>query len=423
MADIKTKLFPLFRRSSASSAKSSNSSITSTGADTSHRIRSKTSLLLKGRGRVVEQPVHEEEPGEDILPFPSPSIPGAFPPRRELPAELQALPEKSLEIAETVAEAKANPVVTLEEPTPDTVNQATEPAKQSLPALESTKEEEEHKQVEPPRPEHGPRKQSQAHSSQARFIRTLVPSDDPGPQSESTNYFGGLPTPSATMLYRKIWVKRPGASATLVVIKDDDLVDDVRDMILKKYANSLGRNFDSPDVTLRIVPRDHTHRNSHVERVLGPEEPIMRTLDAYYPGGQIVDEALLIDVPQRRTPRQSPRVHMPYYVNEDVRPGESGTEYFPPMPVGGAGSPHLPTNLSVASGQGGTHHHAIAILNSGQVPPLPSPGGSRGTARHSHRPKNIRNNTSSPTVLSSSGIHNGNFSPSSSQANQKLGHR
>lgn len=57
------------------------------------------------------------------------------------------------------------------------------------------------------------------------------------------------------MLHRKIWIKRPNASATLVQICEDDLVDDVHEMILKKYANSLGRSFDSPNVTLRIVPR------------------------------------------------------------------------------------------------------------------------------------------------------------------------
>ena len=411
MADLKTKLFPLFRRSSASSAKSSTSSTTSaTGGDGSHRTRSKTSLLLKNRGRVVEQPVYEEEPGEDILPLPSPMVPGAFSSPQILPAELQATPDTSLETARSALEGKQNPLVTLEEPTPDAINRPVEPAQRDIPSLESTAEEE-HKEEGSQRPEVGPRRQSLAHNSQARFIKTLLSSDKSRTQPEPIDYFGGPPTLSAAMLHRKIWVKRPGASATLVVIKEDDLVDDVRDMILKKYVNSLGRSFDSPDVTLRIVPRDQSHRASHGERTLGPEEPITRTLDAYYPGGQTVDDALLIDVPQRRTPRHSPRVHMPYYVNEDVRPGESGTEYFPPMPATGIPSPHLPTNLSVASGQGSTHHHSISILNTGQAPPLPSPGGSRGPARHVHRPKYGRNNTSSPTVLSTPGIHNGKFQP------------
>lgn len=139
------------------------------------------------------------------------------------------------------------------------------------------------------------------------------------------------------MLSRKIWVKRPGSSATLVTILEDYLVDDVRDMILKKYANSLGRNFDAPDVTLRAVPRENRQ-----ERTLGPEEPICQTLDAYFPGGQTVEEALIIDVPLRRTPRPSPQPAARYYQDEERRPAEAASDYFPPMPVPAAPSPHLP---------------------------------------------------------------------------------
>ncbi|KAI9762402.1 MAG: ssk1 response regulator receiver [Chaenotheca gracillima] len=203
---------------------------------------------------------------------------------------------------------------------------------------------------------------------------------------------------------RKIWVKRPGASATLVSIREDDLVDDVRDMILKKYANSLGRSFDSPDVTLRIVPREPANRNSREgERCMGPDESIGRALDAYYPSGQTVDDALLIDVPQRlRTPRPSPRPghHMPYWT-EESRPGEGG-EYFPPMPA--VPSPHLPGGVNSALTMAGDAHHpsmhSISILNTGQAPPLPSPGANR--RHHTHnRPRMPRTHTSSPTIISS----------------------
>lgn len=202
------------------------------------------------------------------------------------------------------------------------------------------------------------------------------------------------------MPHRKIWVKRPGSSATQVAISEDDLVDDVRDMILKKYANSLGRNFDPPDVTLRLVQRKYSARQSNHERSLGPEEIVIRLLDMYYPGGQTVEEALIIDVPQRRTPRHSPRMPMPYYMAEGLRPGENQTDYFPIMPAGPS-SPQFPSSYSVASGQTGVHRqnpHAIAILETGQLPDLPSPG-SRMT-RHSHRPKFGRQHTSSPTALS-----------------------
>ncbi|KAI9802569.1 MAG: ssk1 response regulator receiver [Piccolia ochrophora] len=197
---------------------------------------------------------------------------------------------------------------------------------------------------------------------------------------------------------KKIWVKRPGASATLVSIYADDVVDDVRDKIIRKYANSLGRNFDAPDVTIRIVPREHPTRQSRgVERTLGPEEPMLRMLDEYFPGGQAVEEALIIDVPTRRTPKQSPRPgqHMHYYTDES-RPGEGG-DYFPPMPA--ISSPHLPSvpGTSVNGQPGHAPVHAMSVINTGQVPTLPSPGG--GRSRHHGRPRVGRTRTSSPPIL------------------------
>ena len=192
---------------------------------------------------------------------------------------------------------------------------------------------------------------------------------------------------------RKIWVKRPGSSATLVQIREDDLVDDVRDMILRKYANSLGRNFDAPDVTLKIIPREHRQ-----ERLLGPEEPMARTLDQVFPGGQSVHEALIIDVPVRRTPRPSPRTAL-YYHPDEVRPSETGDDYFPPMPVTLVPSPHHSTHangISAPSSAVSSMHapHSMSVVTNGYVPALPSPGARRYTSR----PRPARVPTSSPSV-------------------------
>lgn len=209
------------------------------------------------------------------------------------------------------------------------------------------------------------------------------------------------------MPHRKIWIKRPNAVATQVTITEDDLVDDVKDMVLRKYANSLGRNFDPPDVALKVVLGPHSSRHTN-DRVLHPDENISKILDHHYPGGQSIDEALLVDVPQRRTPKQSPHVQIPYYVNEDVRPAESGSDYFPPMPVVGPQSPHHQTIVSAATGlstiprpPAASHPHSIAVLETGHVPNLPSPGATTRT-RHSERPARPRYNrqaTTSPGVL------------------------
>jgi hypothetical protein len=192
-------------------------------------------------------------------------------------------------------------------------------------------------------------------------------------------------------MQRKLWVKRAGASATRVEVAQDDLVDNVRDVILRKYANSLGRNIDSPDITLKIVSREQNNKNVNVERALGPEEPIGATLDAYYPGGQTIDEALIIDIPQRRsTPRASPRGgnHHVYYYPEQYRPDEAAREYFPPMALHSPHLAHVP--------HAGSASHAMAVLTTGQLPPMPSPG---SHARRRPRPPYGRQHTSSPTIL------------------------
>ncbi|KAL9080058.1 MAG: hypothetical protein Q9159_007667 [Coniocarpon cinnabarinum] len=201
---------------------------------------------------------------------------------------------------------------------------------------------------------------------------------------------------------RKVWVRRPGASATLIPFHEDDLVDDVRDCILTKYANSLGKTFDSPDMTLKVQPRRSSNHIGH-ERTLGPEESVSRILDAYYSGGQDVSEALVIDVPQRRTPRVSPRIvnraHPEYY--DDHRPAEEDGGYFPPMPITGQLTPQGRNVYPVSHPP-----HSISILETGQAPALPSP-------REKRRPRPHRQHTSSPTVISPAG---------SSHAHQVHGH-
>lgn len=247
---------------------------------------------------------------------------------------------------------------------------------------------------------HLPRRQSLVPASQSRLINTLL-EDRPGSRSAPLDYFSShVPALDASMITRKVWVKRPGGSATLVTVAEDDLVDDVRDVILRKYGNSLGRSFDSPDVTLKLSLRQLTNgRPNTQERLLGPEEPIGRTLDFHYPGGQTVEEALIVEVPSKRTPKASPRYgyHMPQYAGEELRPGEAG-DYFPPMI-------NPSPNLIPHSVSGSSIHppsvHSMSVINTGQIPLVPSPGAARAHKHHRDRPKYPRQHTSSPTILSS----------------------
>ncbi|OCL06139.1 hypothetical protein AOQ84DRAFT_83474 [Glonium stellatum] len=436
MGDFKTRLSnarsKLLRRPSATSARSTGSSAVAggVGGGNAHERSSvlpnlRPSPSLTKLPEVSTQPADAEE---DTKPT-SPSVELSKHTEQRPWSETQADRRTKSLIANdlhppqnTIASLpqleSARPTVTLEEPTPIPLPAHPETlSRDQLAANDLAQEKGEEPSALPtrtlsPKPRQPPgviRRQSLVTTSNARIIKTLLDPEDSRPTSAAGanphDYFSnGPPTFNAGMLHRKIWVKRPNASATLVQVREDDLVDDVREMILKKYANSLGKSFDAPDVALRIFPRDTNQKSG--DRILGPEEEMCRTLDAYYPGGQTVHEALIIDVPQRRTPKPSPRAiqhGMPYYFDES-RPIDNATEYFPPMPVVNPSPAALTTasHDSRTSMSHAAHERSISVLNTGQLPPLPSPGTARRT--HHARPKYPRTHTASPTALSSSTV-------------------
>ncbi|KAL6790696.1 hypothetical protein J3E68DRAFT_411082 [Trichoderma sp. SZMC 28012] len=221
----------------------------------------------------------------------------------------------------------------------------------------------------------------------------------------------------AEQIPTKIWVMRPKASATQIRIRPGDLVDDVRDEILRKYGNSLGKTFDSPDLTLRIQVGEETQNNQR-SRTLGPEEDMVKTLNAYYPSGQTVKDALVIEIPRTSTtPKPSPRVPLPhsgsasaaYYGGDDGRPSETGEGYFPPV-GGNTSSPRLA--MSVPAQVNGAMPHSMTVISSGHlppIPPLPSPGGNRPRG---HRDRDQRHDRqdyarTGRTHTPSPNLHNG----------------
>lgn len=271
----------------------------------------------------------------------------------------------------------------------------------------------------PRRPSQVIRRQSLLPLTETTLIRHLLDTENtntPVPEEQQANFhsvpvdFQLLPTPATLgsgMLSRKVWVKRPGGSPTTVNVREDDMVDDVRDVVLKRYQNALGRSYDAPDITLRIIPRHgrprsldhnqghHNYNQSSADRVLNPDENLVHTLDEYFPGGQTIDEALVIDVPQlplRKTPRPSPHTYG-YGSAHDSHLGIESGEYFPPMPAVAVHSQTQPIVLREPS---------ISVLTTGQVPPLPgSPGGGVARSSRTTRPRVPRMQTSSPTIHSS----------------------
>ncbi|KKA21791.1 Response regulator [Rasamsonia emersonii CBS 393.64] len=246
------------------------------------------------------------------------------------------------------------------------------------------------------RPTIAARRQSLLPPSQQHLVNSLL---EPGLFSRDDDSPSSPFNPAQLeMVQRKVWVKRPGASPTLISIAEDSVVDELRDHVLRKYANSLGRVYDAPDLIIRISPRESSNRPAAPDRILSPEEPVFPILDSYYPGGQTVEEALIIDAPQRRTPRPSPR--QSYYYHAE--PGEHG-EYFPLMPVPiNVGTPPTHPSSSISSTSGVSAHQtpSISVLTTGKVPPLPSPG-NRPSRHAARRPPYARHTTNSPTLVAS----------------------
>ncbi|CRG87656.1 Response regulator mcs4 [Talaromyces islandicus] len=232
------------------------------------------------------------------------------------------------------------------------------------------------------------RKQSLVPQSQQYLVNRVLGSDlyhrDSDPFALSYH-------PPAPMAQRKIWVKRPDASATLVSMPEDSVVDELRDNVLRKYSNSLGRTYDSPDLMVRMCPR----AAQGPDRMLSPEESLFALIDQHYPGGQTMAEALVVEAPQRRTPiKPSPR--QSYYYHAE--PGEHG-EYFPLMPVPiNVNTPPAHPSSSNTSNVSAHQNPSMSVLTTGKVPPLSSPG-SRPN-RHSRRPPFARHPTGSPTLIS-----------------------
>ncbi|KAK9452950.1 hypothetical protein V1511DRAFT_506072 [Dipodascopsis uninucleata] len=142
---------------------------------------------------------------------------------------------------------------------------------------------------------------------------------------------------------RRVWVRRPHGSATTVLISPADIVDDLKTALILKYAVSLGRSFDSPDLVIKLPiqsmhsPHSRSRRRGRLksaltpmeddETVLLPDLPVLETLDKHYPAGTSIVDALLVLVPDDYMAQsgQSSRLTRSGAVTEDESSLASGT--------------------------------------------------------------------------------------------------
>lgn len=421
MTDLTSLLKPAFRRSTSTA--SSTTDISSSPGSPSVSDRSRTKNLRPGKSKRASfaVPVDHQKESSPVPSTQSTASHAPIPTRASKSTAANPPEAAPSPPVTTPIDQVDNPRLVIEQATPENRGRSsTTDTKTQTPPPENPDRLRE-RDAQPSTERRltlAARRQSPISLSQDRVFASpkhnQTESQGPLPSAPSPN----APSPAAKMP-KKIWVKMPKADATRVAISEDDLVDDVKDVVLRKYANSLGRHFDPPDFTLKVSVAPHSSRHTN-ERPLRPDENILKILETHYPKGQSIDEALLIDVPQRRTPKHSPRIPVSsYYMTEDLRPGENGTDYFPPMPVNGPHSPHLPSNIAVqgvhtAIHRLPPHQNAISVIETGHVPNLPSPGAlNRNRHADRQRPRYGRQHTSSPTILNS-GSHQNHGKPSSS---------
>uniref|UniRef100_A0A060SYI3 ARAD1C01430p n=1 Tax=Blastobotrys adeninivorans TaxID=409370 RepID=A0A060SYI3_BLAAD len=131
---------------------------------------------------------------------------------------------------------------------------------------------------------------------------------------------------------RRVWVKRPGGTATTIIVHDDDLVDDLKTYIIRKYPTSLGRTCDPADINIKQMPsNDHSSNNNTTTTttttnnnnnnsssskhynlasspkrvalapiVLEPDQTVFKVLDQYFPSGMTMADAWVIDFAQHQ---------------------------------------------------------------------------------------------------------------------------
>lgn len=119
---------------------------------------------------------------------------------------------------------------------------------------------------------------------------------------------------------KRLWVKRPNGSPTTILVHQNDIIDDVKLMIIQKYPNSLGREYDAADLIIKMdvhaklgLPQTSTTGNNRQRSsfsspdkpaatalvTLEPDQNVWQLFDIYFPSGMSINNAFIIEEPER----------------------------------------------------------------------------------------------------------------------------
>lgn len=185
---------------------------------------------------------------------------------------------------------------------------------------------------------HQPQQQSnqqfQQHQIPQQRHQSLTPNNYNSPPNPSNH---GLPTINVQLeaypesygvqhLHyhsgRRVWVRKPNSTPTTIIVYQDQIVDDLKQLIMSKYPNSLGRSCDPADITIRIdIPKSMPTKKatgwnrpgsiismspdnlksprspsiSLSSKVLEPDELLWNILDTHFPQGMTMNESFIIE--------------------------------------------------------------------------------------------------------------------------------
>ncbi|KAK6454772.1 uncharacterized protein RJT20DRAFT_98637 [Scheffersomyces xylosifermentans] len=147
----------------------------------------------------------------------------------------------------------------------------------------------------------------------------------------STQVSNTVPAYPAHTLYtgRRIWVRRPGGTPTTLIVHQNDIVDDLKSLVINKFPNSLAKLCDPADLIIGMYSPSKSHYTSNSiagkkttsqnlsispegvkspitpvnqttpinsKVILEPDQSVYSILDQYYPNGMSMSDSFLIEI-------------------------------------------------------------------------------------------------------------------------------
>lgn len=120
---------------------------------------------------------------------------------------------------------------------------------------------------------------------------------------------------------KRLWVRQPNGAPTTILVHQNDIIDDVKLMVIEKYPNSLGKQADAADLLVRLdyhakMPSGQPASNGASRQrssfsspdktsgpvyiTLEPDQNVWSLFDMYFPNGMTMHQALIIEVAPER---------------------------------------------------------------------------------------------------------------------------